>query len=434
MYDLCIIGAGWAGFTAALEARKRGLKACLVEKDSLGGVCLNQGCIPTKVFVHSATLITHIKNSALFGIDSEIKSIDFQKLQLRKRDVVDRLKKGIEFQLKSKGVDFLVGAARLVDSNSILVDGKKIESRHILIATGSVPVELPQLKFDGKKVLSSKEVLRLESIPQSLLIVGGGVIGCEFASAFSALGTKVTVVELLDRILPTEDREIAKKIEALFKKKGIEVLTGTNVDSVPKDNFEKVLVCVGRKAYSDELGLDAVGVQLDKSGIQVNEFLQTSNPAIYAIGDCIGGMLLAHVASYEAVVAVENISGKKMSADYSAVPNAIFTEPEIGSVGFSEEQAREAGYDVQTTKFNFLASGKAHIINETGGFVKIIFDKQSKRILGGVIFGASATELIAIVTQAVKVKLTIDQIYDTIFAHPTLSEGIVEAARESYPL
>ena len=431
MYDICIIGAGWAGFSAALEARKKGLSVCLIEKSALGGVCLNQGCIPTKSLVNSVKILSLIKKSSTFGINSEIKDLDFSAIQQRKHDVVSRLRKGIEFQLKNKGVDLIQGKATLENSNKILVENQVIESKHIIIATGSQPVELPQLKFDHSKIISSKDLLTIDSIPKNLLIVGGGVIGCEFASIFSSLGSKVTIVELLDRILPLEDKEISKKNEVVFKKRGIGVQTKTNVDDVKKDEFDKILVCVGRKPTSDELNLEKIGIRKERGAIPVNEYLQTKIANIYAIGDCIGGLLLAHVASYEGIVAVENMLGKRIKVDYSSVPNSIFTEPEIGSVGLTEDVAKENGFNVKVSKFNFLALGKAHILDETEGYIKVVYDADTSIVLGGSILGPVATELIAILTLAVKEKLTIKKIYDTIFAHPTLSEGIIEAARES---
>ncbi|MFC1703437.1 dihydrolipoyl dehydrogenase [Candidatus Omnitrophota bacterium] len=434
MYDLSVIGAGWAGFTAALEARKKGLNVCLIEKDSVGGVCLHQGCIPTKALVHSAKIASLSKKSEKFGINSEIKAVDFKKIQKRKQELINRLKKGIEFQLKNRGIDLISGTASLKSSDCIAVGDQEIKTKIIIIATGSQSIELPQLQFDGKTILSSKDLLSIDLIPKNLLIVGGGVIGCEFASIFSTLGSKVTIVELLERILPTEDKEISKKIEVSFKKRGVAVMTKTNVDSVEKKSFDAILVCVGRKASIDSVNLANAGIKTERGSIVVDEFLRSNIPSIYAIGDCIGGFLLAHVAAYEGIVAANNIAGDNVKADYSTVPNCIFTEPEISSVGLSEDQARNKGYDTAVTKFNFLASGKAHILDETDGFIKLIFDKSTKKILGGSIVGPAATELISVLTLAVKTELTIAQIHDTIFAHPTLSEGIAEAAREVYPL
>jgi dihydrolipoamide dehydrogenase len=355
--------------------------------------------------------------------------INFEKLQNRKNAIIEKLNNGMQFQLKTKGIDFIKGKAKIVSSDEVAVDSKSIKTKNIIIAIGSKSMELPFLKFDQKKIISSDEILDLKFVPESLLIVGGGVIGCEFASIFSSLGTKVTIVEILEQILPNEDKDIAKKLEVAFKKKGIKVLTKTDVKIAELDKFEKVLVCVGRIANTDIEGLDKLGIKKDKKGILVNENLETNIPHIYAAGDCIGGHQLAHVAAYEGEIAAENVSGKKTSANYSVVPNCIFTDPEIASVGLTEETAKAKGISYQLGKFDFMASGMAHILDETDGFIKIIVDSNSKELVGASIIGPKATELISVFSLAIKSKLKISQIHDTIFAHPTLSEAIGEAAK-----
>jgi len=429
MYDICIIGAGWAGYSAATRAKQAGLSVCLVERSAVGGTCLNRGCIPTKVMVNSAKQFLATKKFPNLGIDVSAAKINFEKVQSRKNAIVDKLNKGMQFQLKTKGVDLVQGKAKIVGAGEISVDSKSIKAKNIIIAIGSKPTDLPFLKFDQKKIISSDDILDIKFIPESLLIVGGGVIGCEFASIFSSLGTKVTIVEILEHILPNEDKDVAKKLEVAFKKKGIKVLAKTDVKTVGLDKFEKVLVCVGRTANTDIEGLEKLGIKNDKKGISVNENLQTSIPNVYAVGDCIGGHQLAHIAAYEGEVAVENIAGKKIQADYSSVPNCIFTNPEVASVGLTEEQASQKEIAYQVSKFDFMASGMAHILDETEGFIKIIVDSNSKEVIGASIIGPKATELISVFSLAIKSKLKISQIHDTIFAHPTLSEGIGEAAR-----
>ena len=429
MYDICIIGAGWAGFTAALRAKQSGLSVCLVEQAAIGGVCLNRGCIPTKVMVNSAKLLSQTKKFPSFGVEVSGAKANFEKIQQRKINIVEKLNKGIEFQLKNKGIDLIQGKAKIISADEIAVDSKNIKTKNIIIALGSRPTELPFLKFDNKRIISSDEILDLKFVPESLLIVGGGVIGCEFASIFSALGAKVTIVEILEHILPNEDRDVAKKMEVALKKKGVKVLAKTDVKTVDLEKFEKVLVSVGRVANADIEGLEKLGINKTNKGISVNELLQTNVSNIYAVGDCIGGHQLAHVAAYEGEIAVDNISGKEKKVDYSAVPNCIFTDPEIASVGLTEEMAKQKGISYKIAKFDFLASGMANILDQTDGFIKIIVDSNSEEIIGAAIVGPKATELISVFSLAVKLKLKISQIHDTIFAHPTLSEGIGEAAR-----
>jgi dihydrolipoamide dehydrogenase len=434
MYDICIIGAGWAGYNAAMRAKRLGLSVCLVEEAVLGGVCLNRGCIPTKVMVNSAKLLSQTKKFSNFGIDISSAKVNFEKIQNRKVAIIEKLNKGMQFQLKSKEIDFIQGKAEILNPKEISVDSKNIKAKNIIIAIGSRTIELPFLKFNHRNIISSNDILDLKFIPENLLVVGGGVIGCEFASIFSSLGSKVTIVEIMEHILPNEDKDIAKRLEIAFKKKGIEILTKTDVKTVELDRFEKILVCVGRVANTDIIGLDKIGIKRDKEGIIVNEFLQTSIDSVYAVGDCIGGYQLAHVAAYEGEIAVENICGKKIQVNYSAVPNCIFTNPEVASIGLTEKIARHKNMSYKIAKFDFLSCGMAHILDETDGFIKVIIENNSQEIIGASIIGPKATELISVFSLALKSNLKISQIHDTIFAHPTISEGIGEAARSIYSM
>jgi dihydrolipoamide dehydrogenase len=376
-------------------------------------------------------MLLQLKKASNFGINATAE-LNFQKVLDRKKNIIEKLQKGILYRLQTNNVDYIQGIAQFKSPNEIVVDSKIIETKKIIIATGSRPIELPQLRIDGKKILSSDHILEIDSIPKSLLIVGGGVIGCEFAGIFSTFGSKVSIVELMDRILPMEDEDISKKLEIQLKKKGIEILTKTTVDSVEIDKFDRVLMCVGRAPNLENIGIEKLGIKIDRKGIIVDNFLQTNIDNIFAAGDCIGGILLAHVASYEGVIASENAFNKQKQTNYLATPNCIFTNPEIGSVGLSEKSAKDNNYKFKVIKFDFLSSGMAHILDETDGFIKMIIDETTNEIIGASIIGPKATELITSLTLAVRNRMKISQINDTIIAHPTLSEGIQEAVREYY--
>ena len=427
MYDLAIIGAGWAGFNASLKARQSGLKVILIDKSLLGGTCLNLGCIPTKTLIQSAKVFSLVKKSSDFGINVPIPAVDFLKIQERKDKIIQQLRTGMQQMLK--GIDYLPGEARLVSNQEIRVSEKTISAKNILISTGSRPYELPQFKFDGKKILSSNEIISLKEIPGSLLIIGGGVIGCEFASLFSQLGTKVTIVEKMPQLLPGEDREIAKKIETIFKKKGIKVNTNTDALAFNTADFDLTLVCVGRKPQTESLGLEDLGVNLDKGRIIVDDYLNTNISNIYAAGDCCAKIMLAHFAAYQGVRVAFNLAypDKRQVLTAHSIPSCIFTDPEIASIGLSEDKAMANGLSVAIHKFDFRALGMARILDESEGFIKIVADKNSGIVLGATIIGPKATELIGILTLAVANSLTIKNLRQTIFAHPTLSEAITEA-------
>jgi len=431
-YDLAIIGAGWAGFNAAMKAGQSGCKVALIEKDKLGGTCLNRGCIPTKALIQSAKILSLIKKSSAFGVRADNPSINFSEIQRRKEQIVSQLNSGMQFMLKNnKNINFIQGEARIVSAGELKIGKEKIAAKNILIATGSKPAELPDLKFDGKKVISSDDILNLESIPKSLLIIGGGVIGCEFASLFSVLGSNVTIIELLPQLLPQEDKELAKKLETIFKKRGIKVMTGFDAKAINFDNYDLVLLAIGRRP--NNLGLSEIGIRLEKDRVVVDDYLATSIPNIYAAGDCIGGIMLAHYASYQGELAAANLgSAEKKKADSCAIPNCIFTDPEVASVGIAEEKARQSGIETKISRFDFQASGMARILGETEGFIKIVSHKQNGDILGASIIGPKATELIGILTLAVKSHLKAAQVRDTVFAHPTLSECVSEALKANH--
>lgn len=429
MYDLSIIGAGWAGFNAALTARGLGLKVCLIEKAKIGGTCLNLGCIPTKTLIQSAKIFSLAKKSQKFGLEAIGPKLNFNKAQERKENIVQQLGQGMQLMLE--GIDFLNAEARILSNEEIKAGNQAIKTKFILIATGSRPVELSQFKFDAKRIISSDDILNLKETPNSLLIIGGGVIGCEFASLFSCLETEVTIVEKMPQLLPGEDREIAKKIETIFKKKGIKVNTNTDATTLNLKDYSLILVCVGRAPETKNLGLDTLGVKLDKGKIVVNEYLQTNVANIYAAGDSTGKLCLAHFAAYQGRIAAENIANPAnlKKADNPNIPNCIFCDPEIASVGLNEEKARHKNIDIKVNKFDFLGSGMARILDETEGFLKIISDTKTEEVLGASIIGPRATELIAILTLAVSSRLKISQIRSTVFAHPTLSESIYEALK-----
>ncbi len=425
MYDLAVIGSGWAGFNAVLKAKELDLKVCLIESGSLGGTCLNSGCIPTKTLVASAKIFSLAKKSSDFGISLDNLKIDFEKIQERKNKVIRELAVGMQGRIKD--IDFIKSSAQIISANKIKVGKDFIQTKFILIATGSWPIELPQLKFNTKKIISSDDILALNSIPESLLIIGGGVIGCEFANLFSVLGSQVTLAEKMPLLLPGEDKDIAKKLEVIFKKKGIKVVTKAVISAFNLNDYEKVLVCVGRQANVSGLGVEDLGIKYENDKIAVDEYLRTSISNIYAAGDCSSSLKLAHYAAYQGRIAVENmVAGNKHKADNKIVPACIFTEPQIASVGLNEENAIQAGILFKVQKFDFRASAMARILDEVDGFIKIIVNQSNQEVIGACIIGPLASEIIAIFTIAISAHLTIGQIRATIFAHPTLSESIHE--------
>jgi dihydrolipoamide dehydrogenase len=430
MYELAIIGAGWAGFNAALRAKELGLKVCLIDSGQIGGTCLHYGCIPTKTLIACAKIFSLAQRSSHFGIALDNLRVNFVTIQEKKDKVIRQLSLGMQTRLA--GIDFINSPAQIISTEEVSVDGRMINTKFILIATGSQPLELADLKFDQKKIISSNQALDLLKIPESLLVIGGGVIGCEFASLFSALGSRVTIAEKMPLLLPTADREVSKKIEVIFKKKGIKVVTGADRSSFDLDNYSKILVCVGRAPHIDGLGLDNLGVELKNNRIVVDDYLKSSRNNIYAAGDCTAKVMLAHYAAYQGVLAVQNmVASDRQTASNLAVPVCIFTEPQIASVGLNQEEAMAAGLKIKIHKFDFRANALAQIIDEVEGWVKIISNPENGRIIGASIIGPQATELICSLVVAIEARLTINQIRGMIFAHPTLSESLHEALSKS---
>ncbi len=448
---LTIIGAGPGGYVAAIKAAQSGASVTVIEDTDVGGTCLNRGCIPTKALVASSEMLAKARESDKFGIEisGDIKP-NFSKIIERKNRIVSTQVKGIRGLFKSWGVVLKEGRASLVSANEVeitLKDGStgKLDSDRIIIATGSRPARIPGFPFDGENIITSDEALELTAIPQSLLIIGAGVIGCEFACIYRELGSEVTMVEMLPRAVATEDQEVSSLLEKEFRKKKIRLHTGVKVEKVEKKEdgvhvflsdgkeliAEKVLVSIGRSLNSDNIGLEKAGVSRGTRGeITVNEKMETNIPGIYAIGDVTGGMMLAHIASKQGIIAAQNAVGMNEVMDYSVVPAAIFTSPEIASVGLREHQAEEKGLKFRTGRFQFRALGKAHAIGEIAGFIKIISEESTDKILGVHIIGPHASDLIHEAAVALKAGLTARDIAGTIHAHPTLSEGVMESAED----
>lgn len=435
MKDLVIIGGGPGGYVAAIRAAQLDLDVTLIEKNKIGGTCLNVGCIPTKTYVATANLMKKIKNSKRFGIEFEGEvNINFNNLVKRKNRVVNRLVKGIEYILKKRKVEIINETGKILDKNTVIAGDNEIKTRNIIIATGSKPIIPEQFKIDDF-TMDSAEALDLKRKPEHVIVVGAGVIGCEFASIWANMGIKVSLIEMKNRILPFVDKEISKKMERIFKKKKVDIYTGSPIKKVDDKTVilengeeitaDKMLLAIGRKPVLDEVGIDGVEIELDNDGfIKVNEKMQTNVENIYAIGDIVNTAQLAHVASKEGVVAVENMKGIKSKINYKAVPWTIFTDPEVAYIGKSDENNKKIG------KFPFRANGKALGLNETDGFVKIIADSDDK-IIGMQIMGPHASDLIHEGTVSIHNNLKLEDIADTIHAHPTLSESVVEAAEDA---
>ena len=440
-YDVVIIGSGPGGYVAGIYAARHKLKTCVIEKDLVGGTCLNRGCIPTKAMLNSASLLSRIKESAVHGIEVSAFNVNFARIVNRKDEVVSKLRSSIETLFKANKIDLIKGEAILKDGNQVRVGPEDIGAKFIIIASGSRPSGLPGIQFDERAIFSSDGIVDIKELPKSILIVGGGVIGCEFANLFNGLGAKVTIVELLDRIVITQSREASKKLEVIFKKRGIDVFTSCKAESVAIEmsrikarlsngqdiEAEKALVAVGRTPNVSGLGLEGVGIGLEKGRIRVDENLRTDVKNIFAIGDCVRGPLLAHKASYDAIVACDNILGTPRRADYSNIPNCIYTEPEIASVGLTEEEARTKFPGSRTAKFPYLASGKALIMGKQEGYIKIV-GAQDGTLLGVEIFGEEACDLIGEATLARATGLNIKDLAHAVHCHPTLSEIFQEAA------
>ena len=447
-FDVIVIGSGSAGYVSAIRLADLGKKVLIVENRVLGGTCLNRGCIPTKAILKAADIYRESHESKIFGINIGDVSYDPNGIKAWKENVVKKLVSGVDFLLKSRKVQIKYGKGYLIDGNTVEVEtpqGKEVyKGKDIVIATGSEPAMIPAFKIDHINVLTSDDALELTQYPKEMVIVGAGAIGMEFATFFNSFGTKVTIVEMMETVVPTlKDRKLTTLIQRIYQKKGIEFKLGVKIESIDaKDGkvyltlgngevleTEKVLVSIGRKLNSDNIGLEKVGIQTDRGRIVVNEYLETNVPHHYAIGDVVGGLLLAHKAMKEGEVVAEVIAEHNTKMDYRVVPWAIFTTPEIASVGFTEEEAKAQGIDVVTGEFPFTANGKAVSMNATDGTVKVVAKSVTKEIVGAQIVGPEASVMIAELALAIKNKLTLKDVADTIHTHPTLPEAVMEAVK-----
>jgi dihydrolipoamide dehydrogenase len=459
-YDVVVIGTGPGGYVAAIRASQLGFKTAVIEKESLGGVCLNWGCIPTKALLKSAQIMEDIKHSKDYGIDAS-GTANFEAVIKRSRGVADKMSKGVQFLMKKNKIDVVMGFGKIKAKGQVevtIADGSKkiVEGKHIIIATGGRSRELPSMKIDGKKIIGYREAMSLPQMPKSIIVVGSGAIGVEFGYFYNSMGTKVTIVEFMPRIVPVEDEEISKELEKSFKKSGITIMTSaevTSVDTSGKGVVAKVktatgemtleadllLSAVGVSANIEGIGLEELGIKTDKGRLMVDKFGQTNIPGIYSIGDCSPGQALAHVASKEAIICVENIgyNEKKYNhqpepLDYGNVPGCTYCYPEIASVGFTEKQAKDAGYEIKVGKFPLSASGKASAAGHTEGFVKVIFDAKYGEWLGTHMIGYNVTEIIAQTVTARKLETTYHEVLNSIHPHPTISESIKDAIEVAY--
>ncbi len=461
-YDVIVLGSGPGGYPAAIRASQLGFKVAIIEKESLGGVCLNWGCIPTKALIKSAQVYEYMKHSASYGINATGVQHDFGAVIKRSRGVADKMSKGVQFLMKKNKIDVIMGYGKVKAKGQIEVtaaDGSKqiVEAKNIVIATGGRSRELPNLKQDGKKVIGYREAMVLAEQPKSMIIVGSGAIGVEFAYVYNSMGTKVTIVEFLPRIVPVEDEDISKELEKQYKKMGVEIMTNASVESVDtsgagvKATVKKqdgsvvvleadiVLSAVGVVANIENIGLEENGIKTEKGRIIVDKYGQSSVPGIYAIGDCSPGQALAHVAAKEGINAAEHIgyNEKKFhhlpeAMDYNNIPGCTYCVPEIASVGYTEKAAKEAGYEIKVGKFPFMASGKASAAGATEGFVKVIYDAKYGEFLGCHMIGTNVTEMIAEAVVARKLETTAHEILNAVHPHPTMCEGLKEATAAAY--
>ncbi len=457
-FDLIIIGSGPGGYVAAIRAAQLGMNVAVVERESLGGICLNWGCIPTKALLKSAQVFDYIKHAADYGIVVENAKPDFDNMVKRSRGVADGMSKGIQFLFRKNKITVIDGTGKLLRGKKVEVtaaDGKKTEyaANHIIIATGARAKALPNLPIDGKKIIEYRKAMSLETLPKRLVVVGAGAIGVEFAYFYNTIGTEVTVVEFLEQgLVPREDPDVSKELAKVFKKEGIKVMANTSVESVDtsgktckvktkdrKTGEEAIIECdvvlsaAGVAPNLENIGLEALGIQTDRGLIKVDEFYRTNVPGIYAIGDIVPGPALAHVASAEGITCVEKIAGHHpQPIDYNNIPSCTYCWPEVASVGYTEQAAKEAGYEIKVGKFPFSASGKAKASGAANGFVKLIFDAKYGEFLGAHMIGGNVTEMIAEVVVARKLETTGHEIIKAIHPHPTMSEAIMEAAAAAY--
>ncbi|MEZ4779405.1 MAG: dihydrolipoyl dehydrogenase [Flavobacteriaceae bacterium] len=449
-YDIIVLGSGPGGYVTAIRASQLGFKTAIVEKESLGGVCLNWGCIPTKALLKSAQVFDYLKHAEDYGLTVKEFDKDFSKVVQRSRGVAEGMSKGVQFLMKKNKIDVIEGFGKVKPGKKVDVEGKEYTANHIIIATGARSRELPSLKQDGKKVIGYREAMTLKEQPKKMIVVGSGAIGVEFSNFYNSMGTEVTIVEYLPNLVPLEDEEVSKQFEKIFKKNGINVMTNASLESVDtsgkgvkakvktqkgEETLEAdiVLSAVGIAANIENIGLEDVGIVTDKGKIMVNDWYQTNIPGYYAIGDVVPGPALAHVASAEGITCVEKIAGMHVEAiDYGNIPGCTYTSPEIASVGLTEKQAKEKGYELKVGKFPFSASGKASASGAKDGFVKVIFDAKYGEWLGCHMIGAGVTDMIAEAVVARKLETTGHEVLKAIHPHPTMSEAVMEAVADAY--
>ncbi len=455
-FDLIVLGSGPGGYVAAIRASQLGLKTAIVERESLGGICLNWGCIPTKALLKSAQVFDYLNHAGDYGITVKDASADFGGVVSRSRSVAEAMSKGVEFLMKKNKIEVIMGSGKLLAAGKLEVTdakgGKKeVTAKSIIVATGARSRELPHIKQDGKNIIGYREAMTLPKQPKSMVVMGSGAIGSEFAYFYQTMGTEVTLIEFMDNVVPVEDEEVSKQLGRSFKKSGMKVMTGTEVTEVKtgakgckvswKDKKGKegtidcdiVLSAVGVISNIEGIGLEDVGVATDKGKIMVNDHYETNTPGVFAIGDCVPGQALAHVASAEGIICVEKIVGQNPEPlDYGNIPGCTYCSPEVASVGMTEKAAKEAGYELKVGKFPFSASGKAKAAGHADGFVKLIFDAKYGELLGGHMIGYNVTELIAEIVAVRKLETTGHELIKTVHPHPTMSEAVMEAAAAAY--
>lgn len=449
-YDIIVLGSGPGGYVTAIRASQLGFKTAIVEKESLGGVCLNWGCIPTKALLKSAQVFEYLKHAGDYGLKVNEFDKDFDAVVKRSRGVADGMSKGVQFLMKKNKIDVIEGFGKLKPGKKIDVDGTEYSADHIIIATGARSRELPSLPQDGKKVIGYREAMTLDKQPKKMIVVGSGAIGVEFAYFYNSMGTEVTIVEFLPYVVPVEDEEVSKQLERSFKKSGMKIMTSSEVTSVDTSGkgvkatvktqkgeevleADVILSAVGIKTNIENIGLEDVGIAVDRDKILVNDYYQTNIPGYYAIGDVTPGQALAHVASAEGILCVEKIAGHHVEAlDYGNIPGCTYCSPEIASVGLTEKQAKEQGFDIKVGKFPFSASGKASAGGNKDGFVKVIFDAKYGEWLGCHMIGAGVTDMIAEAVLGRKLETTGHEVLKAVHPHPTMSEAVMEAVADAY--
>jgi len=449
-YDVIVLGSGPGGYVTAIRASQLGFKTAVVEKESLGGVCLNWGCIPTKALLKSAQVFEYLKHAEDYGLNVKEASHDFDAVVKRSRGVADGMSNGVKFLMKKNKIDVLEGYGKVKPGKKVDIDGKEYSADHIIIATGARSRELPSLPQDGKKVIGYRQAMTLAKQPKKMIVVGSGAIGVEFAYFYNSMGTEVTIVEYMPKIVPVEDDEVSKQLERSFKKSGIKIMTSAEVTSVDTSGkgvkatvktkkgeeileADIVLSAVGIKSNIENIGLEDVGIVVDRDKILVNDYYQTNIPGYYAIGDVTPGQALAHVASAEGILCVEKIAGMHVEAlDYGNIPGCTYCSPEVASVGLTEAQAKEQGFDIKVGKFPFSASGKASAGGNKDGFVKVIFDAKYGEWLGCHMIGAGVTDMIAEAVLGRKLETTGHEVLKAVHPHPTMSEAVMEAVADAY--